>query len=319
VFLVRHANKILAATTDCNSLYCALDPREGGKIAVAEAARNLTCSGARPLAVTDCMNFGNPYKPENFWQLREAIEGVSEACGVFGTPVTGGNVSLYNESPLGVVDPTPTIGMVGLIDNEEHITTQWFKDEGDVIILVGVELPRAATGRDEGVAVPELGGSRYLKVCHGLKIGSPPRIDLGHEINVQNSIRDLIHAGLVKSAHDCSEGGLAVALAECCFDPERLFGAEIRLNAGDTPAITALFNESQSRIVISVAAEDLAATLAILREREVPFQQLGKVGDEELRIRIAKQTFRWPVSDLYDDWWNAIRRAVEEEETIPSL
>src|SRR5262249_10140319 len=126
VLFVRYANKILAATTDCNSTYCALDPREGGKIAVAEAARNLTCSGARPLAVTDCLNFGNPYKPENFWQIREAVEGVAEACRAFGTPVTGGNVSLYNESPLGVVDPTPTIAMVGLIDDEKHITTQWF-------------------------------------------------------------------------------------------------------------------------------------------------------------------------------------------------
>src|SRR5438128_5469415 len=137
VFFVRYANKILAATTDCNSTYCALDPREGGKIAVAEAARNLTCSGARPLAITDCLNFGNPYKPENFWQLREAVEGIAEACRAVGTPVTGGNVSLYNESPAGVVDPTPTIAMVGLIDDEKHITTQWFKDEADVIILVG--------------------------------------------------------------------------------------------------------------------------------------------------------------------------------------
>src|SRR5438874_3438314 len=137
VFFVRYANKILAATTDCNSLYCALDPREGGKIAVAEAARNLTCSGAKPLAVTDNLNFGNPYKPENFWQLREAVEGVSEACRAFGTPVTGGNVSLYNESPLGVVDPTPTIAMVGLIDDEKQITTQWFKRAGDLVILVG--------------------------------------------------------------------------------------------------------------------------------------------------------------------------------------
>ena len=135
VFFVRYANKILAATTDCNSLYCALDPRQGAKIAVAEAARNLTCSGARPLAVTDNLNFGNPYKPENFWQLREAVEGIAEACREFGTPITGGNVSLYNESPAGVVDPTPTIGMVGLIDKEEHITTQWFKDDGDTIIL----------------------------------------------------------------------------------------------------------------------------------------------------------------------------------------
>ena len=137
VFRVRAADKILAATSDCNSLYCALDPREGGRIAVAEAARNLTCSGAVPLAVTDNLNFGNPYKPENFWQLRECVEGEAEACRAFGTPVIGGNVSLYNESPAGVVDPTPTIAMVGLIADEAHITTQFFKKEGDAILLVG--------------------------------------------------------------------------------------------------------------------------------------------------------------------------------------
>src|SRR5881628_2929292 len=177
VYFVRYANKILAATTDCNSTYCALDPREGGKIAVAEAARNLTCSGARPLALTDCLNFGNPYKPENFWQLREAVEGIAEACRAFGTPVTGGNVSLYNESPLGVVDPTPTIAMVGLIDKQEHITTQWFKEPGDLIILVGT----VPTRRDDRRAEIELlGGSRYLKVCHGLKIGPPPHVELPH-------------------------------------------------------------------------------------------------------------------------------------------
>src|SRR5947208_834880 len=158
VFFVRYANKILAATSDCNSLYCALDPREGAKIAVAEAPRNLTCSGARPLAVTDNLNFGNPYKPENFWQLREAVEGIAEACRAFRTPVTGGNVSLYNESPLGVVDPTPTIAMVGLIDEEKHITTQWFKNEGDVIILVG------SAASDRGY---NLGASHFLKVCFG--------------------------------------------------------------------------------------------------------------------------------------------------------
>src|SRR5881409_20349 len=181
VFFVRYANKILAATTDCNSLYCALDPREGGKIAVAEAARNLTCSGARPLAVTDCLNFGNPYKPQNFWQLREAVEGVAEACRVFGTPVTGGNVSLYNESPLGVVDPTPTVAMVGLIDKEEHITTQWFKDEGDAIILVGSVARVGDAGAKNTDPIYNLGGSRYLKVCCGLKIGPAPHIELAHE------------------------------------------------------------------------------------------------------------------------------------------
>src|SRR5438067_2302958 len=176
VFFVRYANKILAASTDCNSTYCALDPREGGKIAVAEAARNLTCSGAKPLALTDCLNFGNPFKPENFWQLREAIEGIAEACRAFGTPVTGGNVSLYNESPAGVVDPTPTIAMVGLIDHENHITTQWFKNEGDAIILVG---------KIGG----ELGGSHYVKVCHGCEEGPPPRVDLELEIKVQDAVR----------------------------------------------------------------------------------------------------------------------------------
>ncbi|HEX3620154.1 MAG TPA: phosphoribosylformylglycinamidine synthase subunit PurL, partial [Candidatus Udaeobacter sp.] len=274
VYFVRYANKILAATTDCNSTYCALDPREGGKIAVAEAARNLTCSGARPLALTDCLNFGNPYKPQNFWQLREAVEGVAEVCRAFGTPITGGNVSLYNESPAGVVDPTPTIAMVGLIDHENHITTQWFKNEGDAIILVGVEpaRPRAAAHRDEGVAAPSLGGSQYPKVCHGLKIGPPPHVDLPHEIKIQSAVRDLIREGLVKNAHDCSEGGLAVALAECCFNPEKFFGAKIdcsrrpvgdanrsqqssQRHASHSEAATVLFNESQSRIVISVAPE----------------------------------------------------------------
>jgi phosphoribosylformylglycinamidine synthase len=315
VFFVRYANKILAATTDCNSLYCALSPRDGGKIAVAEAARNLTCSGARPLAVTDCLNFGNPYKPENFWQLREAVEGVAEACRAFGTPVTGGNVSLYNESPAGVVDPTPTVGMVGLIDDEKDVTTQWFKNEGDAIILVG----------EIG---DELGGSRYLKVCHYLKLGPPPHVDLPHEIKVQSAVRDLIRAGLVRSAHDCSEGGIAVALAECCFNPEKLFGAEISVARASglrgeedrkRDACATLFNESQSRIVISVGAENLDQAMSMLRQREVPFQQLGRVRGDELRIRLNEDEFAWPIADLYDDWFNAIRRAVEEEESIPSL
>jgi phosphoribosylformylglycinamidine synthase len=346
VYFVRYANKILAATTDCNSLYCALDPREGGKIAVAEAARNLTCSGARPLAVTDCLNFGNPYKAENFWQLREAVEGVAEACRAFGTAVTGGNVSLYNESPLGVVDPTPTIAMVGLIDDEKHITTQWFKDDGDIIILVGTVAGIGNAGAGINDAGYKLGGSRYLKVCHGLKVGPPPYVDLAHEIKVQNAVRDLIREGLVQSAHDCSEGGLAVTLAESCFNPERLFGADVdcsRLPAGDvkraeetnptdashppsrsyglasSEAATVLFNESQSRIVISVRPENLDNAIAMLRERDVPFQQLGKVGGDELQIRIDEQAFRWRVAEIYDQWWNAIRRAVEQDESIPSL
>ena len=180
-----------------------------------------------------------------------------------------------------------------------------------------------------------LGGSRYLKVCHRLKIGPPPHVDLAHEIKVQNAVRDLIREGLVQSAHDCSEGGLAVALAECCFNPQQLFGAEIdcsRRPVGDahaevtnppgashSEAATVLFNESQSRIIISVTPENLDKAIAMLRERDVPFQQLGKVGGDELQIRINEQTFRWRVAEIYDDWWNAIRRAVEQDESIPSL
>jgi phosphoribosylformylglycinamidine synthase len=270
---------------------------------------------------------------------------VAEACRAFGTPVTGGNVSLYNESPTGVVDPTPTVGMVGLIDEEKHITTQWFKDEDDVIILVGTaaegvnpdpkEMTSSPTAELTASGHDLLGGSRYLKVCHGLKVGPPPHIDLAHEIKVQNAVRQLIHTGLVKSAHDCSEGGLAVALAECCFNPERLFGANIdcsrrplgdveygknAIDASHSEAATVLFNESQSRIVISVAPKDLDKTLGMLREHGVAFQQLGTVGGgDELRIRIGEQPFRWRVADIHDDWWNAIRRAVEQEESIPSL
>ena len=308
VFRVREANKILAATTDCNSLYCRLDPREGGRIAVAEAARNLTCSGATPLAVTDNLNFGNPYKPENFWQLREAVEGVAETCRAFGTPVVGGNVSLYNESPAGVVDPTPTVAMVGLIEKEEHITTQFFKKAGDVIILVG----------EIG---DEMGGTHFLKVCHGRKEGLPPRLDIAREIAVQNSVRELIQAGLVKSAHDCSEGGLAVALAESCFNPDGLCGAQIDLSGwSDRPMATTLFNESQSRIVISCAPDEAVKVVAILESKNIPHRRIGQVTAKMLQIKLPDSELSWPVADLYDDWFFAIRRAVESDtEPVPSL
>jgi phosphoribosylformylglycinamidine synthase len=308
VFRVREANKILAATTDCNSLYCRLDPREGGRIAVAEAARNLTCSGATPLAVTDNLNFGNPYKPENFWQLREAVEGIAEICRAFGTPVVGGNVSLYNESPAGVVDPTPTVAMVGLIEKEEHITTQFFKADGDAIILVG----------EIG---DEMGGSRFLKVCYGRKEGLPPRLDVERELAVQNSVRDLIRAGLVRSAHDCSEGGLAVALAESCFNPDGLLGAEIDLSrAARRAAATVLFNESQSRIVISCPPNDAEKITAMLSSRNVPHQKLGEVRRNTLSIKLPEAEFSWPIETIHDDWFNAIRHAVEiDAEPVRSL
>jgi len=308
VFHIRAANKFLAATTDCNSLYCALDPREGGRIAVAEAARNLTCSGAVPLAVTDNLNFGNPYKPENFWQLRECVEGVAETCRAFGTPVIGGNVSLYNESPASVVDPTPTVAMVGLIAEEAHITTQFFKRAGDVIILVG-EIGS------------ELGASRFLKVCHGRKEGLPPRLAIEREKAVQLATRNLIQAGLVQSAHDCSEGGLAVALAESCFNPNGLLGAEIEVAQASSlqeatnsklEACVALFGEAQSRIIISVAKENADTIQQQLESSGVPSSVLGTVGGEELSIHVAGEDHRWPIAELHDLWFNAIARALGE-------
>ena len=297
VFHVREADKILAATSDCNSLYCRLDPREGGRIAVAEAARNLTCSGATPLAVTDNLNFGNPYKPANFWQLRECVEGLAEACREFATPVIGGNVSLYNESPAGVVDPTPTVAMVGLIKDERHITTQFFKAAGDVIILLG----------DIG---DELGASHFLKVCHGRKEGLPPRMNFERELRMQKALRDLIHAGLVKSAHDCSEGGLAVALAESCFNPEQRFGAAVTLPANEVRADVALFNESQSRVIISVAAENAAKALDQLAPAKVSATQIGTVGGHRLAVDAGAAQFEWDLAQLFDAWYFAIERAV---------
>ncbi|MDQ2868247.1 MAG: phosphoribosylformylglycinamidine synthase subunit PurL [Verrucomicrobiota bacterium] len=321
VFYLREANKFLAATTDCNSLYCALDPREGGRIAVAEAARNLACSGAKPLAVTDNLNFGNPYKPENFWQLREAVEGLAEACRAFGTPVVGGNVSLYNESPAGVVDPTPTVAMVGLIEREEHITTQWFKQSGDAIILCGMRFQRMGH-RQDADATPaagyNLGASRFLKVCHGIKSGPVPKVDFAREIAVQDALRDLIRAGLVKSAHDCSEGGLGVALAECCFNPEKLFGAEIALSADGAKGTEILFHEAQSRILISTGCA--ADVLARLQKLGVPATQIGSVNDGALKISVNEEMLSWPIAELHDLWWNAIARAVGgEAEPLPSL
>src|SRR6516165_8248333 len=293
IFYVREAGKFLAATTDCNSLYCSLDPREGARIAVAEAARNLVCSGATPLAVTDNLNFGNPYHPENFWQLREAVEGLAEACLRFGTPVTGGNVSLYNQNPKGAIDPTPTVGMVGLIPEERFITRQFFQDEGDHVLLIG----QAGT---------ELGASHYLKVVHGRKEGRPPRLDYERELAVHSAVLGLIRSGIVRSAHDCAEGGLAVALAECCISGEKRIGAEIQLLRRNLREDQVLFNEDQSRIIVSVSRNDAAAAEEICRQRGAPVTLLGQVGGTALELTTVQGAIRWRLDQLFESWYNSI-------------
>ena len=301
VFIVREADKILAATTDCNALYCALEPRNGARIAVAEAARNLACSGATPLAVTDNLNFGNPHNPENFWQLAECVDGLAAACRAFNTPVTGGNVSLYNQSPAGAIDPTPTVGMVGLIESDRHITSSHFKVPGDVIILVG----------EPGGG---LGASQFVKTVHGRKAGQVPALDFSREIAVQEAVRALIKSGLVRSAHDCSDGGLAVTLAESCLsNPVKQLGAKIALGGigADRRLDDILFNEAQSRIVISVPAGNAGAVLALLEWRGVAAHRLGVTGGDALEISAGGTTLHWPLTELHEAWYSSIARAME--------
>jgi phosphoribosylformylglycinamidine synthase subunit PurL len=303
--------KYLALSVDGNGTYVYLDPYEGGKTVVAEAARNLACAGAVPLGVTDNLNFGNPHNPELFWQMREAVRGMAEACRVFGTPVTGGNCSLYNQSPAGPIDPTPTVAMVGLIRDAADITTQWFKNEGDIILLLGD--PLDATDPWLG-----LGGSACLRVIHGLKTGRPPRCQLEREKSLHDALRGWIQSGAVQSAHDCSEGGLAVALAECCISMHvaratpRLIGARIDLSELSSSRLDALlFGETQGRIVVSVRPHQAARVLGQARILELPARQIGIVGGADLILKTAGSESIWPVAELHDLWWNAIARVLD--------
>jgi len=308
--LTPNVEKFIAISVDCNGGYVYLDPHEGSKTAVAEAARNLACSGAVPLGTTDNLNFGSPKNPELFWQLKESVRGLAEGCRAFNAPVTGGNCSLYNQSPNGPIDPTPTIGMVGLIEKKEYITTQWFKDEGDAIILLGDIV-------DAADPLQGLGGSAFLQRFHGLKTGVPPRCDLEKEKNLQTTLLGLIHTGDVKSAHDCSEGGLTVAVAESCVsnhearETPRLIGATIDLSAQkDLRLDGLLFGESQARIVISVAADNAAKVIERSKIMGVPAVKLGTVGGSALVIKTPTAEVNIPVADLYDGWWNSIARAM---------
>jgi len=303
-------DKFIALKVDCNAAYVYLDPYEGAKTVVAEVARNLACAGAVPLGSTDNLNYGNPHNQEIFWQLRESVRGLAEACRAFNAPVTGGNVSLYNQSPAGPIDPTPTVAMVGLIEKPEHITTQWFKDEGDAILLLGeaVDLADPLLG---------LGGSAYLQQIHGLKTGTPPRCDVVKEKELHTALHSLICSGAVKSAHDCSEGGLAVALAECCISQQigretpRLIGAEIDLSqVAKTRLDALLFGETQSRVVISVAGIHAHKVLAQAKILGVPAMQLGTVRGTALQIKAGETTLSCDARELHDLWWNAIARAM---------
>ncbi len=288
----------IAVTADCNSLYCYLDPYRGAQLAVAEAARNLSCVGAEPAGVTDCLCFGNPDKPDRYWQFVESVKGISDACRELDVPVVSGNVSFYNESDVSVIHPSPLIGMVGVLEDVSRHATMAFRDEGDIIVLLGI-------CRDE------LGGSEYLRWRFGLEVGEPPKLDWRLEKAVQAVCREGIKRGLIKSAHDCSEGGLAVCLAECCIAGE--IGATIdlppNLMEGEVRGrfSTLLFSESASRIVVTVAPTSLTELEAIAKELDCPMFVIGKVGGSKLKIAFeGKELVNEEVNNLKAVWSTAL-------------
>jgi phosphoribosylformylglycinamidine synthase II len=295
VIRLRHTDRAIALKTDCNGRYVSLDPRVGTQLAVAEAARNVACTGARPMAITNCLNFGNPKRPEVFFQFREAVRGMGEACAALGTPVTGGNVSFYNENPRGAVHPTPVVGMVGLIDSLEHVTRSGFTHVDDGIVLLGEP-------------TDELGGSEYLARIHDVVAGAPPRCDLARESATIDALLEAIRAGLVRSAHDCSDGGFAVAVAECCIaNRESMVGAEVELTAwSGLPTRALLFGEAQARIIVSSGSPQQVVEIA--RKHGVPARLIGHVRSAEsgLTIRVGAQAIRAPLDRLAHAYHDAI-------------
>ena len=288
VVRVRGTNKGLAMTTDCNSRYIYLDPVEGGKIAVAEAARNVVCSGAKPLAITDCLNFGNPENPEIFWQIEKSADGISEACIALESPVIGGNVSLYNERSGTAVYPTPTIGMVGLVEDLAHVTTQSVKQAGDIVYVIGE-------------TKTEFGGSELQKLVEKRIFGQAPTIDLEVEVARQKALLSAIKSGVVQSAHDISEGGFAVALAEKTFDATGL-GVEVTITGSAT---TALFSESQSRFIVTVKPEHASEFEEIVADAV----QIGTVTDANNLVISHEDGTTW-ISGSVDEFRSAWKGAI---------
>jgi phosphoribosylformylglycinamidine synthase len=286
VIRIKGTKKALALTVDGNSRYCFLDPYVGGALAVVEAARNLACVGARPVGLTDCLNFGSPENPEVMWQFAQVIRGMRDACIALKVPVVSGNVSFYNETDGAPIYPTPTVGMVGLLRKVERVVTPWFKSAGDIVVLLG-------RTREE------LGGSEYLKQIHGIVKGTPPWIDLQLEQAVQNCCLEAIDQGILRSAHDVSDGGLAVTLAECCFGgPDKPMGVRIEAHEmirGDA----LLFSESQSRIVVSVKENDVAELEEIAARHNAPAQVIGTTGGARF---VVLPLLQLPVDELKTIW-----------------
>ena len=294
VIRIKGTNKGLAVKTDCNGRYVYLNPRRGGQIAVAEAARNVVCSGAKPVAITNCLNFGNPYKPEVYWTFREAVGGMGDACRVLNTPVTGGNVSLYNENPNGAVFPTPVVGVLGVIDDiENHVMTPGFKQKNDIIYYIGADRKG-------------LGGSEYLKTIHGLTTGDAPELDLNFELKLQQVLLEAIQNGMVNAAHDISDGGIAVTLAEMAIFYGR--GANVSVKNLTGSYIDVLYSEAQSGVVVTVPREDARELEHYLLKHDLFFDELGTVGGSKL---IIDEFVEQPVNKLEMAYESAIPKAMD--------
>jgi phosphoribosylformylglycinamidine synthase II len=305
VVRVKGTRRALAIATDGNGRYCYLNPRRGAMLALAEAARNVACAGGVPIGATNCLNFGNPERPEIMWQLVEAVEGLAEACRALEIPITGGNVSLYNETDGRAIYPTPIIGVVGLIEDASRVLTRAFQAGGDAVILLG---------DDRG----ELGGSEYLKTIHGLVRGEAPALDLPRERALLTLVTGAAAAGLLRSAHDCSDGGIAVTLAESCFDTGGV-GATVELEPSTPskepstpsrdPSIPSLFSESASRIVVSVAASNEKDVLSRAAAAGVPARRIGTTGGSRLEISIqGRKAIDVAVAEAEHVWATALQK-----------
>ncbi|HPN38906.1 MAG TPA: phosphoribosylformylglycinamidine synthase subunit PurL [Melioribacteraceae bacterium] len=296
VIYIKGTNKAIASKTDCNGRYVYLNPKEGTKIAVAESARNVVCSGGLPLGVTNCLNFGNPYKPEVYWQFAQAIAGMGEACRKFDTPVTGGNVSFYNESPDASVYPTPVIGMVGVIDDVKNVTTSYFKDYDDLIYVLGEDFE-------------EVGGSEYLALEHKLVAGKIPELNMDTELKLHKTLLNLIDKGFIKSAHDISEGGIMVALTECCIiNRERPIGADVNITIKTREDFT-LFSESQSRIIVSISEKNKTEFEEYCKANNQVYSLIGKTKEEKLKVN----NYTFNLNELTDLYYNTISKFMNDK------
>jgi phosphoribosylformylglycinamidine synthase len=304
---VKGTPRALAMSVDCNGRFVYLDPFVGAQLAVAEASRNVACAGGLPIGATNCLNFGNPEKPEIMWQFGRAVEGMGEACRALDLPITGGNVSLYNETDGRGVLPTPVIGVVGVIENADRVVGRAVRSEGDIVVLLGE-------------SQNELGGSEFLQVVYDRIVGVPPRLDLAREAALQRLLVEGAASGVIRSAHDCADGGIAVTLAECCFDTP--FGVEVNLtgvvDASNSYRDTAtLFGESASRVVVSIAPGHLGALLRMAAAAGVPATEIGRVSGNRIQIAVdGRATVNESVADAERTWATAIESWFEQRRAI---